>query len=191
MILRFVWISTFFYLFMSVVGLAIIYFTDGDFAMFGWKTGGEDVDHLVRIVFLMVGLLYCMGYLIEEFFADYREIKNSMIAMLSALPLWAPPLLGIASGVGEEILFRGALQPMLGLIPTSLLFGLVHVAPATSTRSRRITSWSLATGIAGLLFGSVFMSTQRLIPCIAAHALVNCLSMYWMIWEGKNHDAEA
>ncbi len=43
-----------------------------------------------------------------------------------------PPILGgvlvsIAAGVGEEMLFRGALQPRLGVVMTSLLFGAVHV----------------------------------------------------------------
>jgi len=43
-----------------------------------------------------------------------------------------PPILGgilvsIAAGVGEEMLFRGALQPRVGIILTALLFGAVHV----------------------------------------------------------------
>jgi membrane protease YdiL (CAAX protease family) len=43
-----------------------------------------------------------------------------------------PPVLGgilvsIAAGVGEELLFRGALQPRLGIVTTSLLFAAVHV----------------------------------------------------------------
>lgn len=36
-------------------------------------------------------------------------------------------LLALAAGVGEELLFRGALQPVLGLGLTSLLFALIHV----------------------------------------------------------------
>lgn len=34
--------------------------------------------------------------------------------------------LAILSGLGEEILFRGALQPVFGIIPTSLFFILLH-----------------------------------------------------------------
>ncbi len=186
MILNFVYVSSFFYGLMTLLGLAIIYFTGGDFGMFEWSSKGKDIDNLVRIVFLTIAILYCLGYLIEEYFADYRDVKEQMVEMLSNLPLWAPPLLGLASGVGEEVLFRGALQPLLGWVATSVVFGLVHLAPATASRSSRITSWSLATGVAGLLFGYVFLTTQKIIPCIAAHALINCLSMYWMIWEGKN-----
>ena len=183
--IHFVRISSFFYLVMAVLGFVIIYFSGGNFDVFSWSTDGDDIDNLVRIVFLTIGILYCLGYLIEEIFPDYRDVKSSMTEMLSALPLWAPPVLGIVSGIGEEVLFRGALQPLLGWIVTSVLFGLVHLAPATASRSSRITSWSLATGIAGLLFGYIFLKTENLLPCIIAHALINCLSMYWMIWEGR------
>jgi len=36
-------------------------------------------------------------------------------------------LIGIGAGLGEETLFRGAVQPALGIIPTSVLFASMHV----------------------------------------------------------------
>jgi membrane protease YdiL (CAAX protease family) len=36
-------------------------------------------------------------------------------------------LTSISAGVGEEVLFRGALQPRLGVVLTALLFGALHV----------------------------------------------------------------
>lgn len=36
-------------------------------------------------------------------------------------------LVGIGAGLGEETLFRGALQPVLGIAPTSVLFASMHV----------------------------------------------------------------
>lgn len=36
-------------------------------------------------------------------------------------------VVGVAAGVGEEILFRGALQPRLGIVTTAVLFGVVHL----------------------------------------------------------------
>ena len=45
-------------------------------------------------------------------------------------------LLAAAAGLGEELLFRGALQPIFGIVPTSLIFAISHVqygffSPAT------------------------------------------------------------
>jgi membrane protease YdiL (CAAX protease family) len=36
-------------------------------------------------------------------------------------------IVGLAAGIGEEILFRGALQPRLGIVSTAVLFGVVHL----------------------------------------------------------------
>lgn len=44
------------------------------------------------------------------------------------LPPWIGAVLtSISAGVGEEVLFRGALQPRLGVVLTALLFGALHV----------------------------------------------------------------
>ncbi|WP_187820670.1 CPBP family intramembrane glutamic endopeptidase [Pasteuria penetrans] len=37
------------------------------------------------------------------------------------------PLMGICAGVGEELLFRGALQPRVGIFISSIAFTLIHV----------------------------------------------------------------
>src|SRR3712207_7585562 len=33
----------------------------------------------------------------------------------------------VGAGLGEETLFRGAVQPVLGILPTSILFASMHV----------------------------------------------------------------
>jgi uncharacterized protein len=44
------------------------------------------------------------------------------------LPPWAGAVLtSITAGAGEEVLFRGALQPRLGVVLTAVLFGALHV----------------------------------------------------------------
>ncbi len=42
-------------------------------------------------------------------------------------PLVGALLLSLAAGVGEELVFRGALQPRLGVVATSVLFAAAHV----------------------------------------------------------------
>ena len=44
------------------------------------------------------------------------------------LPPWVGAVLtSMSAGVGEEVLFRGALQPRLGVVLTAVLFGALHV----------------------------------------------------------------
>ena len=51
--------------------------------------------------------------------------------------VWEWFVLALVSGLGEELLFRGAIQPVFGLVPTALLFAVAHVqygiTPATLT----------------------------------------------------------
>lgn len=81
-------------------------------------------------------------------------------------------LLALASGIAEEMLFRGALQPVVGLVWASLIFGACHFLPR-----RELFAWSLfATGI-GFALGWLFEWTGQLAAPIAAHAAVNGINL--------------
>jgi membrane protease YdiL (CAAX protease family) len=57
--------------------------------------------------------------------ADVETLTEQLIGPLFQSP-WGIISIGLAAGIGEEALFRGAMQPRFGLIATSLLFALVH-----------------------------------------------------------------
>jgi membrane protease YdiL (CAAX protease family) len=78
----------------------------------------------------------------------------------------------LGSGLGEELLFRGALQPTLGLVATSLLFGLVHLGP-----NRRFWPWTAWATAMGFLLGAIHEVTGHLAGAVLAHALINFLNL--------------
>lgn len=84
-------------------------------------------------------------------------------------------LLALASGVGEELLFRGALWPYLGLLGTTLLFGLVHVVPR-----RALWGYPLFAALVGLLVGLLREASGSVLPCVIAHVVVNGLNLSWL-----------
>jgi len=85
-------------------------------------------------------------------------------------------LVSAFSGVGEEAFFRGALQPVLGLVLTSLLFGALHIGP-----DRRYLVWTLFSIGAGFLFGFLYEWTGGLLAPIVAHVLHNAATLLlWM-----------
>lgn len=49
---------------------------------------------------------------------------------MPAKGLWATLgvalIIGFSAGVGEEVLFRGLMQPVFGVIPAAILFALIH-----------------------------------------------------------------
>jgi membrane protease YdiL (CAAX protease family) len=80
--------------------------------------------------------------------------------------------LALASAVGEEVFFRGAMQPAVGLGLTSLAFGIVHVGP-----DRRFLLWTAFASVLGLGLGWLLEWTGSLLGCILAHFTINFLNL--------------
>lgn len=99
-------------------------------------------------------------------------LARSMAAALGRLSVPDALLLAVASGIAEEMFFRGALQPRAGLLLASLLFGCVHFVPR-----REFLPWTGFALLAGLLFGSLFEWTGNLTAPIVAHILVNGVNL--------------
>jgi membrane protease YdiL (CAAX protease family) len=101
-----------------------------------------------------------------------QEELRPLIADLSSADI---AFLALASGVAEELFFRGAMQPALGLLTTSLIFGAVHTGP------RRVFLWWSAWAFAvGLVFGAIFEATGVLWGAVVAHVLINQRNMAFM-----------
>jgi CAAX protease family protein len=100
------------------------------------------------------------------FWAQLLEDEFSKV--LVPLQIWEIALIALLSGLVEETLFRGAIQPVLGLIPTSLLFGLAHFVPR-----KVFLPWSAYATFAGFLLGSVTELRKNLFPVILAHCIIN------------------
>jgi membrane protease YdiL (CAAX protease family) len=81
-------------------------------------------------------------------------------------------LLALASGVAEEMFFRGALQPVVGLFWTSLAFGACHFLPR-----KELALWSVFAVGMGLVLGGLYEWTGQLAAPIAAHVVVNGINL--------------
>ncbi|MDQ4105564.1 MAG: CPBP family intramembrane metalloprotease [Actinomycetota bacterium] len=85
-------------------------------------------------------------------------------------------LISVFSGVGEELFFRGAVQPEFGLTVAALAFGLVHVGP-----DRRYLVWTAWAVLAGFLFGFLYRFSGGLLAPVVAHTLHN--AAMFLIWK--------
>ncbi len=90
-------------------------------------------------------------------------------------------VVALLSALGEELLFRGLLQPWLGLIPQALLFGVMH-----QVRGRSRWVWVGWATLVGLALGAIFQLTGSLLGPLVAHALINGLNLRYL----KTHDPE-
>ncbi len=83
-------------------------------------------------------------------------------------PIWAL-VLGILAGVGEELLFRGAVQPRYGLLLTALLFTVVHVQYELSLVTLGVFALAILLGIERRRLGTS--------ACIVSHALYDTIAV--------------
>lgn len=112
---------------------------------------------------------------------DWGErLADRMAELLAGLPFSHALGLALLSGFGEELLFRGALQPRVGWFAASLLFGLVHVGPG-----RDFLPWTVFAILAGGLFGGLFLATGNLVAPIVAHAVVNGINLPILARRGR------
>lgn len=98
--------------------------------------GAVSVRHLGVVVLFVVAAL-ALSFAADALFAQlqpelYRkvgEISNNLFSPAGLSPASAvlfALLVGVGAGLGEETLFRGAVQPRLGIVATSVLFASMH-----------------------------------------------------------------
>ena len=120
-------------------------------------------------------LLIALSLYASRNFRWARQLDQEFRRILVPLAGWQIGAIALFSGAAEEVFFRGAIQPLLGLIPTSLLFGAVHLIPR-----KVFLPWAAYAAFAGLLFGSLFELSGTLFPNSLAHVAVNFV-MIWLL----------
>jgi uncharacterized protein len=102
-----------------------------------------------------------------------RNLHVEFRVLLGPLTALQIAVFALASGVAEELLFRGALQPDLGLVLTSVLFGLVHFLP-------RMWPWTLWALVMGFVFGVLHALTGELLAPVVAHVVINYENLHFI-----------
>lgn len=109
-----------------------------------------------------------------------RESTARYIEMFGRLQLSSGDILfiSVCAGLGEEVLFRGAIQPHLGVVITSVVFVALHGYLS-------FVNWKLSlygffmTAIIGLMGWSV--EHFGLLPAILAHTLIDIILLRYLV----------
>jgi uncharacterized protein len=97
--------------------------------------------------------------------ADVQRISGALFAPFLAYGLAGALTIGLSAGIGEECLFRGAAQPRLGLVFTSLLFAVLHTQYTISPALLQVFVLALLLGLT--------RQRANTTTAIAAHATYN------------------
>ncbi|HTE51172.1 MAG TPA: CPBP family intramembrane glutamic endopeptidase [Kofleriaceae bacterium] len=153
------------------------------------SAGRDDID-IYRIagrstpLFLalspLIGLAVGLAVVFLSRFAVHRlewarRLHTDFRSLLGPLAGREILILAMASAVGEELLFRGALQPMVGIWAQAVVFALLHIGPGT-----RFLPWTLSAFAVGLVFGWLFQLTGDLGGPIVAHFAINFMNLHFI-----------
>lgn len=113
--------------------------------------------------------------------ARLRDLVQTLVReCFGAARWWELAAVALAAGFGEELLFRGALQPLAerwwgptgGLIAVSVLFGLLHAASAT---------YLILAIFMGLYLGWLAQYYGELVTPIAVHAAYDWAALMLLV----------
>ncbi len=105
-----------------------------------------------------------------------RDLHASFHDLLGPLTGREILILALASSIGEEVLFRGALLPWFGVWLQAIVFALLHVGPG-----KRFLPWTLSALVLGIAFGWLAVWTGNLGGPIAAHFAINFLNLRYIV----------
>ena len=170
---NFVLSSSVFYVAMAGVGAMVSLYRHHSLpSILSLPHGALAQAHILGLGLMGAAVLLIANYLFEVQFASYKIFRQVLMQMIGSATIPVALYLAFISALGEELLFRAALQPVLGLAGTALLFGLLHLGPQGS-----ISIWTLWAIISGFMMGWIFDSTGNLWPALICHFLVNAVSM--------------
>ncbi len=104
-----------------------------------------------------------------------QALHDELRPVAAAMSRSAIVILALASAFGEELFFRGLLQPWLGLVPQALVFGVVH-----QLRGPSRWVWVAWASVIGLALGALFELSGSLVGPMVAHALINGLNLDYL-----------
>ena len=142
-----------------------------------WRLAGHDPAMSITFAGILCGLAAGLLIVFASRMALYRfdwarALHRELRHLLFPLQDAEIVVLAAASSVGEEMFFRGALLPVVGLLASSAIFALLHIGPKL-----RHLPWTASSFAAGLLFGAMFLWTGDLTGPVIAHFLVNFLNL--------------
>lgn len=109
-----------------VIGWAILYFFRDNPIQVILRSNQSIWIQLISGGLLGIVLGFGAKYLVSQPFLVETEKKYARIISNLRLKEWQIIFISLCAGFGEELLFRGALQPLMGIWITAIIFVAIH-----------------------------------------------------------------
>lgn len=138
---------------------------------------------------MLLGLWGCLRARSAALVKIRQLVEELLLPLFAGSSLGAVALVSALAGLGEEMLFRGVLQPAiaglapgaagmwLGLVGASLLFGLAHAVTKI---------YVVLAGLVGLYLGGLWLWSGNLVAPIVAHGLYDFIAILWLLRRSRD-----
>jgi hypothetical protein len=111
------------------------------------------------------------NWLVDGVRAVYHEV---LVPLFSRFDAPGIVVIGIMAGVGEEWLFRGVLLPTVGLVLSSVVFGIAHIG------ARSMIAFGVWASGMGFVLGGLALLTGGLTAPVVAHGVYDMLALAYL-----------
>ena len=150
------------------------------------RTGLADVG-IQAVTGMLAGLLLSgVAWQLSRAVTWFGQVDDFFTTIMGNFSTAEMAVMVVVGSTAEELFFRGAIQPGVGLVWQALIFGALHTGP------RRLMvfllPWTLMAVAFGLLSGFLFQYTGTLMASVAAHLAVNTVGFVRLKRRMKTQD---
>ncbi|RLG19679.1 hypothetical protein DRN67_02105 [Candidatus Micrarchaeota archaeon] len=102
---------------------------------------------------------------------------EGVVNIIRFVPWFIIILAVVVNPITEELFFRGILAPRMGIIGSSIIFALFHLAYGSVVEMINVF-WI------GLIYAHIYLSRHSLIAPIISHMIINATAIYFMRFGG-------
>ncbi|MEM4330187.1 MAG: CPBP family intramembrane glutamic endopeptidase [Candidatus Bilamarchaeaceae archaeon] len=143
------------------------------------KKMGVPPSNVKKTILFSVGgfVLVMTVMLLLSIIFSYLGIKDNekVFDVLNKVPFWILPFAVIVAPITEELLFRAALVPRIGIIGSSFAFGILHIFYGSFMEV-------VGTIAIGFVLGFIYKKSESIIPPIAIHLFFNLLTVLALLY---------
>ncbi|MGO8997252.1 MAG: lysostaphin resistance A-like protein [Polyangiaceae bacterium] len=137
--------------------------------------GGASVGWSLVMGGLLAGATVLTSRVLSKRTAWARALHEALRPAVRSADGVTIACMAVSSGVGEELLFRGLLVPLIGVCISSVAFGLLH-----QVRGPARWMWAGWACAMGALFALVFTVTGSLAGAVLAHVAINAANLRYI-----------
>lgn len=172
----------------SLIGLVIIhFFVDQDPIEILKGHTGFVIQSIVGVVFGLLAALLAHFVISRKWMEEVRAKYAGLIGPLK-LGFWEILYISICAGIEEEVLFRGAIQPILGVIFTAVVFVALH--GYLNPKDARISAYGFYLVLVMIAIG-VICDQIGIVSSMIAHTVIDIYLLLVLSSNiGKRHKKE-